>query len=67
MDVRRNTFVVLVGTGLKTMDNMTAFNKSVNLVLNVQGIGDMESLLQIALAQHEEFYQVFKELLRAAR
>ena len=67
MDVRRNTFVVLVGTGLKTMDNMTAFNKSVNLVLNVQGIGDMESLLQIALAQHEEFYQVFKELLRAGR
>jgi len=67
MDVRRNIFVVLVGSGLKTMDNMTAFNKSVNLVLNVQEIGDMESLLQGALAEHEEFYQVFKDLLRMTR
>ncbi|MDY6988547.1 MAG: zinc-ribbon domain-containing protein [Thermodesulfobacteriota bacterium] len=67
MDVRRNIFVVLLGSGLKTMDNMTAFNKSVNLVLNVQEIGDMESLLQGALAEHEEFYQVFKELIKTTR
>jgi predicted Zn finger-like uncharacterized protein len=67
MDIRRNIFVVLLGSGFKTMDNMTAFNKSVNLVLNLQEIDDIESLLQAALEEHEEFYQVFKELLRTTR
>ncbi|MDY6950884.1 MAG: hypothetical protein SWE60_05185 [Thermodesulfobacteriota bacterium] len=67
MDVRRNIFVVLMGNGLKTMDNMTAFNQSVNLVLNLQEVGEMESLLETALAEHGEFYQIFRELLRTTR
>jgi CheY-like chemotaxis protein len=67
MDIRRNTFVVLVGSGLKTMDNMMAFNRSVNLTMNAQEVGDMESILKSALAEHEEFYQVFKELLKSTR
>jgi len=64
MSIRGNTFIVLLSDSLKTMDNMTAFNKSVNLVVNLQNIDDMESILKGALAEHEEFYQVFKESLK---
>jgi len=64
MSIRGNTFVVLLSNSLKTMDNMTAFNKSVNLVVNLQNIDDMESILKGALAEHEEFYQVFRESVR---
>ena len=64
MSIRGNTFVVLLSNNLKTMDNMTAFNKSVNLAVNLQNIDDMESILKGALAEHEEFYQVYKESLK---
>ena len=64
MSTRGNTFIVLLSDSLKTMDNMSAFNKSVNLVVNLQDIDDMESILKGALAEHEEFYQVFKESLK---
>lgn len=64
MSTRRNTFIVLLSDSLKTMDNMSAFNKSVNLVVNLQNIDDMESILKGALAEHEEFYLVFKESLK---
>jgi predicted Zn finger-like uncharacterized protein len=64
MSIRGDTFVVLLSNSLKTMDNMTAFNKSVNLVVNLQNIDDMESILKGALAEHEEFYQVFGESVK---
>lgn len=64
MSTRGNTFVVLLSNALKTMDNMTTFNKSVNLVVNLQDIDDMESILKGALAEHEEFYQVFRESVK---
>jgi len=64
MSIRGNTFIVLLSSSLKTMDNMTAFHKSVNLVVNLQNIDDMESILKGALAEHEEFYQVYKESLK---
>jgi CheY-like chemotaxis protein len=64
MSIRGNTFVVLLSNSLKTMDNMTAFNKSVNLVVNLQNTDDMESILKGASTEHEEFYQVFSESLK---
>ena len=64
MHIRRNMFVVLLGNDFRTMDNMTALNKSVNLVVNSQSVDDMNNILKNALAQHEEFYHVFKEFLK---
>ncbi len=64
MSIRGNTFVVLLSNSLKTMDNMTAFNKSVNLVVNLQNLDDMDSILKGALTEHEEFYQVFRESVK---
>ena len=64
MYIRRNMFVALVGSNMRTMDNMMAFNRSVNLVVNLQEADDMENVLRSAVAEHNEFYQVFKEVLK---
>ena len=66
INVRRHIFVGLVGNGFKTMDNMMAFNKSVNLVVNLQDIPEIEKILLGALADHENFYQVFWESMEQA-
>lgn len=66
MNIRRNIFVVLVGNRFSTMDNMMAFNKSVNLVVNLQNVDDIENILKGALAEHEESYLLFKESLKKA-
>jgi CheY-like chemotaxis protein len=64
MAIRRQTFVVLVSGSLKTMDNMMGYNKSVNLIINKDEIGDVGHILKKALMEHDTFYHVFKENLR---
>jgi predicted Zn finger-like uncharacterized protein len=62
--VRRKIFVVLFGKGFRTMDNMMAFNKSVNLVVNLKDLDDMEKILKGALKEHAIFYEVFMDCLK---
>ncbi|PKN85103.1 MAG: hypothetical protein CVU51_09255, partial [Deltaproteobacteria bacterium HGW-Deltaproteobacteria-1] len=57
-------YVVLVSATLSTMDNMQAFNKSVNLIINKRDIGSLEKILRQAMAEDEDFYHVFKEKIR---
>ncbi len=64
ISVRRDVFVILFGKSFRTMDNMTAFNKSVNLVVNMQDLGDIAKILNGALTDHEQFYHVFKESIK---
>lgn len=64
MNVRRNMFVVLLGNDFRTGDNVLAFNKSVNLTVNVKNVGDVGKILERALKENEEFYRVFKESLK---
>ncbi len=66
MTVRRQSFVVLISASLKTMDNMMAYNRSVNLVVNQNEIVDVGQVFKKALAEHESFYHVYKENLRKA-
>ncbi len=63
MTTRRKSFVVLTSAKLSTMDNMEAFHKSVNLIINKRDIGNVEKILRQAVAEHEDFYRVFKEKL----
>lgn len=63
MSIRRNIFVVLLGRQFRTMDNMLAFNRSVNLTLNVKDVDDLSKILKTALREHAGFYHVFKETL----
>lgn len=66
MTVRRQTFVVMISASLKTMDNMLAYNKSVNLIVHKNDIADIDQVFKKALDEHESFYHVYKENLRKA-
>ena len=64
MLTRRQVYIVLVGTSFRTGDKMTAFNKSVNLVLNQENLEDFERVLQQSLADNQEFYRVLHESMQ---
>jgi CheY-like chemotaxis protein len=68
VSIRRNIFVVLLTDRFRTMDYMVAFNKSVNLIVNLKNIGDIEKILKRGLADNEAFYLVLKEsMIKAGR
>ncbi len=64
MNTRRNIFVVLLGNSFRTADNMMAFNKSVNLVVNLNNVDQLEKVLKRSLIENEEFYRVLKMSLK---
>jgi len=66
MTLRREMFVVLVGEQFKTGHHMQAFVNSVNLVLHPADLGQLATLVDGAVAEHERFYRVFNECLVAA-
>ena len=45
MAIRRNIYVAMLTTRYRTMDHMAALNKSVNLIINLQNIGDFGKIL----------------------
>jgi len=63
MDIRRTMFVVLVTDRLRTMDDMAAFHRSVNLIINDRNIQEFTKIYKRATADHEAFYSVFFECL----
>ena len=63
MSIRRNIFVTLITSRYRTMDNMAAFNKSVNLIVNLKNIDEIEKILRRGIADYEAFYRVYKRAL----
>ncbi|MDL1964714.1 MAG: zinc-ribbon domain-containing protein [Deltaproteobacteria bacterium] len=63
MDTRRNIFLILVTNRFRTMDSMMAFNKSVNIIVNVNNVDEMQKILKRSVADNTVFYHVFKESL----
>lgn len=66
MPTRRRIFFTLTGKNLRTLDNMTAFVKSANLVANIKDLSNLKSIIKKSAADNERFYKVFKEVLKAA-
>ncbi len=64
MSTRRFIFVALYGAAFKTMDNMAAFERSVNLVINVKDIANARVILKKSIGDNEQFYKVFRESLQ---
>lgn len=64
MSTRRQIFVALVSNTYRTTDNMVAFNKSVNTVINLKNIDDVEKILRGAVAENAAFYRVMKDTLK---
>jgi DNA-directed RNA polymerase subunit RPC12/RpoP len=63
MSIRRRMFVVLMGEGFKTMDDMMAFALSVNLVVNTKELDKLSAILKRAISDYEKFYKVFMDTL----
>ncbi|PIQ96927.1 MAG: hypothetical protein COV67_07065 [Nitrospinae bacterium CG11_big_fil_rev_8_21_14_0_20_56_8] len=65
MVTRRHIFVALAGPGMKTLNNMQAFNLSVNVVINDKDFDKLGDILKKSIAENDTFYKVFKETLKA--
>jgi hypothetical protein len=63
MNIRREMFVVLIGSRLKTGDHLQAFMESVDFVLHPGDLPQFVTLLTRGLKDHERFYKVFNECL----
>jgi len=63
MSTRRRMFIALVGDQLKTMDQMTAYALSANLVLNNKDQAKAETIMRHAISDNDKFYKVFKDCL----
>ncbi|HEU17840.1 MAG TPA: hypothetical protein ENO00_00440 [Deltaproteobacteria bacterium] len=64
ISVRRNIFVVMITNRFRTMDNMAAFNRSVNMIVNIKNIDEFGAILKRGIARNDEFYHVFKDIMR---
>jgi len=63
MNTRRNIFLAIVTNRFRTMDSMMAFNKSANIIVNVNNVDEMQKILTRSIADNTAFYHVFKESL----
>jgi hypothetical protein len=63
MSVRRYMFVALITTRFRTMDNMAAFNKSVNVVIHLKNLDEITMILRRAIDDNLSFFSMFQESL----
>jgi CheY-like chemotaxis protein len=63
MSTRRYMFVALLGRTYKTFDNMLAFSRSVNVVVNLNDLPHLPAILRKGITENNEFYRAFREML----
>jgi CheY-like chemotaxis protein len=63
MTARRYMFVALLGREYKSFDNMMAFARSVNLVVNPNDLPHLAPILVKAMNDNNQFYRVFRDVL----
>jgi predicted Zn finger-like uncharacterized protein len=63
MAIRRNIYVAMISRRFRTMDHMIAFQKSVNIVVNMDNVADFDKILRRGMADFGLFYQVYKDYL----
>jgi len=66
MSVRRNIFVALLSSRFRTMDNMIALQKSVDIIINTKNIKDVGKILSRGVTDKDFFYRAFKDALLGA-
>jgi response regulator RpfG family c-di-GMP phosphodiesterase len=64
MSIRRKIFVVLISSIFATMDDMHAYNKSINLIINKEEIAETGLILKKEIEENNYFYHVFNEIHR---
>lgn len=63
METRRKMFVAMVGKNFKTLDNMAAFVRSVNIVINEADFPNLELILRKSMNESETFFRVYRDTL----
>jgi len=63
MGIRRNIFVAMISDRYRTSDNMAAFHKSVNLVVGVSHMDEIDKVIKNGITENDLFYRVYKESL----
>ncbi|MEA3188319.1 MAG: hypothetical protein QOD99_2149 [Chthoniobacter sp.] len=63
---RRQQYVVLIGPGMITNDEMQAFQYSVDLTFSVSDLASLGPVVRRGLVRHKEFYRIFFDCLRLA-
>lgn len=63
MSVRRNIFVAMLSTRFRTMDNMIALQKSVDMIINVKNIKDVGKILSRGVTDKDFFYRALKDAM----
>jgi len=66
MLLRRHMCVGLVGKDFKTLNNMTAFTKSVNFVVAERELSKIKAITRQAVADNDQFYRLYREAMRGA-
>lgn len=66
METRRQIFVALISERFRSSDNMAAFNKSVNIVINLKNAGEFDKIIRRAVSDNDAFYKVFREAMKKA-
>ncbi len=62
MAMRREMVAVLFSRSLNTMDEMGAFQKSVNQIINVKHLPETSRILRMTLKAHETFYRIYRDV-----
>ena len=66
MSHRRWMFVALLGREFKTFDNVVAFARSVNVVVNLNDLPHLPAILKKGITEHVDFYRAFRQVLTDA-
>jgi len=64
MSIRRRMFLMLISGRFKTMDRLTAFAMSANLVVNPKDVNRLDRIVGMAISDNEKFYKVFTDTLK---
>jgi len=64
MGIRRQTFVALVTERFRTMDNMAAFTKSVNVTINATNLDNATTIIKEGVEDNRAFYHIFRESMK---
>jgi len=61
MNQRRELFIILISHRFRTMDNMMAYNRSVNLIVNLKNLNMFSKILQQGLVLYHRFYKQYRQ------
>lgn len=62
---RRKMFVALLSRRFYTMDHMMELNQSVNLIINLKNLNDIEKILKRGISDNDMFYRLYMENLKS--